>query len=45
MRLINDLWKESNFGIPEWEFELQKIKKSTKRYFIKLILQWTRWPH
>ena len=30
MRLINDLWKESNFGIPEWEFELQKIKNFTK---------------
>ena len=30
MRLINDLWNESNFGIPEWEFELQKIKKFTK---------------
>ncbi len=30
MRLIDDLWDESNFGIPEWEFELQKIKKSKK---------------
>ena len=30
MRLINDLWEESNFGIPDWEFELRKIKEFTK---------------